>query len=148
VLAKADKGAGRALYESVCATCHTLYGNGGQIGPDLTGSGRANLDYLLENIIDPSAVVTADFRLNIVRLNDGRVLNGMISARTERTVTLRTLTEVVTVEKKEIVGAEELPLSVMPEGLLAAFDPRQKRDLIAYLMHPAQVPLPESTAAK
>jgi len=47
-----------------CAACHTLYGEGGKVGPDLTGGGRDNLDYLLENIVDPSAVVTADFRMS------------------------------------------------------------------------------------
>jgi putative heme-binding domain-containing protein len=142
VLAKADKSAGRAVYSQVCATCHTLYGQGGQIGPDLTGSGRSNIDYLLENIADPGAVVNADFRLNVVTLKDGRVLNGMVSAKTERTLWLKTMTEFVTVERSEIAKQEELPQSLMPDGLLQAFTPDQVRDLIAYLMNPTQVPLP------
>jgi len=141
-LASADKANGRAVYATVCATCHTLYGEGGQIGPDLTGSGRANLDYLLENIVDPGAVVNADMRLNVVTLKDGRVLNGMIAAKTDRTLTLKTATEPVTVERAEIVKQEELPMSLMPEGLLLAFSEAQVRDLIAYLMHPVQVALP------
>ena len=58
----------------------TLYGEGGKVGPDLTGGGRNNLDYLLENIVDPSAVVTADFRMSIVELKDGGVLNGLVAA--------------------------------------------------------------------
>jgi putative membrane-bound dehydrogenase-like protein len=140
-LAKADKSAGRTVYNQICATCHTLYGEGGQIGPDLTGSGRSNIDYLLENILDPGAVVTADFRLNVVTLKDGRVLNGMISAKTDRTLTLKTMTEPVTVERTEIVKQDEMTQSMMPEGLLQAFSPEQVRDLIAYLMHPVQVPL-------
>lgn len=142
VLAKADKSAGRLVYSQVCATCHTLYGQGGQIGPDLTGSGRSNIDYLLENIADPGAVVNADFRLNVLTLKDGRVLNGMISAKSDRTLTLKTMTEPVTVERTEISKQEELPQSMMPEGLLQAFTPEQVRDLVAYLMHPVQVPLP------
>ncbi len=146
-LAAADKSAGRVVFESICAACHTFYGHGGQIGPDLTGSGRANLDYLLENIVDPGAVVNADMRLNVVTLKDGRVLNGMIAAKTDRTLTLKTATEPVTIERAEIVKQEELPMSLMPEGLLLAFSEAQVRDLIAYLMHPVQVPLP-TTAAK
>lgn len=141
-LAAADKSAGRSVFESVCATCHTLYGHGGQIGPDLTGSGRANLDYLIENIADPSAVVNADYRLHILTLKDGRVLNGMISAKTDRTLTLKTMTEPVTIERAEIVKQDEIPQSMMPEGLLLAFSETQVRDLIAYLMHPVQVSLP------
>src|SRR6185369_13067115 len=58
-LAKADKSLGRTVFNSACAACHTLYSEGGKVGPDLTGGGRDNLDYLLENIVDPSAVVTA-----------------------------------------------------------------------------------------
>jgi putative heme-binding domain-containing protein len=141
-LAKADKSAGRVVFSQVCATCHTLYGQGGQIGPDLTGSGRSNIDYLLENIADPGAVVNADFRLQVVTLKDGRVLNGMVSAKSDRTVTFKTMTEPVTVERSEIAKQEELSQSLMPEGLLQAFTPEQVRDLIAYLMYPVQVPLP------
>ncbi len=148
VLASADKSAGRVVFESLCTTCHTLYGHGGQIGPDLTGSGRANLDYLLENIVDPGAVVNADYRLHILTLKDGRVLNGMIGAKTDRTLTLKTATEPVTIERAEIVKQEEMAQSMMPEGLLLAFNDQQVRDLIAYLMHPVQVPLPTTPAGR
>ena len=138
VLAKANLSQGRALY-ATCAACHTLYGEGGKTGPDLTGSGRANLDYLLENILDPSAVVPADMRLSILRLNDGRTLSGIIAAQNDRTLTLRTLTEEVTVEKSAITKQELSPLSMMPDALLQPLNETQVRDLIAYLMHPAQV---------
>jgi putative heme-binding domain-containing protein len=145
VLGAADKGNGRVAFESICATCHTLYGQGGQIGPDLTGGGRANIDYLLENIVDPGAVVSADFRLNVLTLKDGRVLNGMIFAKTDRTITLKSQAETVTVERAEIAKSEELPQSLMPEGLLSAFSETQVRDLFAYLMHPTQVPRPAAS---
>jgi len=90
---KADLSRGRLVFNTVCAACHTLYGEGGKVGPDLTGGGRDILDYLLENIVDPSATVTADFRMSIVELKDGRVLNTLLAARTERTLTLKTMTE-------------------------------------------------------
>jgi len=141
-LAQADMSAGRTIFAAVCAACHRLYGEGGQVGPDLTGAGRANLDYLLENIVDPSAAVSADFRMTVLNLKDGRVLNGFITARTDRTLTLRTMTEQLTLERSEISGQQELPQSLMPEGLLGALSETQVRDLLAYLMHPSQVPLP------
>jgi putative membrane-bound dehydrogenase-like protein len=134
-LAKADRNQGRSVFNTACAACHTLYGEGGKVGPDLTGGGRENLDYLLENIVDPSAVVTADFRMSIVDLKDGRVLNGLIAAKTERTLTLKTMTETLTVERGEIVDVRESTLSLMPEGLIEALTAEQARDLIAYLMH-------------
>src|SRR5207253_9001645 len=141
-LAKADKNQGRLAFNTACASCHILYGEGGKVGPDLTGGGRNNLDYLLENIVDPSAVVTADFRMSILDLKDGRVLNGLIAAKTERTLTLKTMTETLTVDRGEVAGLRESALSLMPEGLLEALPSEQSRDLIAYLMHRSQVPLP------
>jgi putative membrane-bound dehydrogenase-like protein len=141
-LSSADKGRGRVVFNQACAACHRLYGEGGQAGPDLTGAGRDNLDYLLENIADPSAVVTADFRMTVVNLKDGRVLNGLLAAKTDRTLTLRTMTETLTIERKEVESTQESKLSLMPEGLLESLTDAQRRDLIAYLMHPAQVSLP------
>ncbi len=149
-LASADKRQGRLVFHTACAACHTLYGEGGKVGPDLTGAGRDNLDYLLENIVDPSAVVSADFRMSIVELEDGRVLNGLVAAKTERTLTLKTMTETITIERREIADLRDSTLSLMPEGLLEALPPEQARDLIAYLMHRIQVPMPASakTASK
>ena len=141
-LAQADAGAGRVVFNTTCATCHTLYGHGGQIGPDLTGANRDNLDYLLENIVDPSAVLSADFRMTVATLKDGRVLNGIVTARTDRTLTLRTITDPQTIERAEIQKEEQLPQSMMPEGLLLALSETQVRVLVAYLMTRAQVPLP------
>ncbi|MFO1482905.1 MAG: PVC-type heme-binding CxxCH protein [Verrucomicrobiaceae bacterium] len=143
VLAKANLSSGRMLFTAVCGSCHMMYGQGGKIGPDLTGSGRASLDYLLENIADPSGVVSADFRMSILTLKDGRTLSGVIAESNNRTLTLRTLTESLTLDRSEITKTETSPLSMMPEGLLLAFQPDQVRDLIAYLMHPVQVPLPK-----
>jgi putative heme-binding domain-containing protein len=133
---------GRAVFNTACATCHTLYGEGGKVGPDLTGGNLDNLDYLLENVVDPSAVVAADFRMSVVELKDGRMLNCLIAARTERTLSLKTMTETLTVERSEIEDIKESSLSLMPEGLLEALSAEQARNLVAYLMHKCQVPLP------
>lgn len=138
-LAKANLSQGRVLFTAVCGACHVMYGQGGKIGPDLTGSGRSNIDYLLENIADPSGVVSADFRMSIITLKDGRVLSGVIAETNARTLTLRTLTESLTLDRSDITKTETSPMSMMPEGLLLAFQPDQIRDLIAYLMHPVQV---------
>ena len=141
-LARADRGRGRAVFERVCASCHKLYGHGGEVGPDLTGAGRDNLDYLLENLVDPSASVSADFRMVVVAMNDGRVLNGLVRRQTDRTLTLQTQTEALTLDREEIEEVKPSPLSLMPEGLLDPLGEAEVRDLIAYLMHRTQVPLP------
>ena len=138
-LAEADLVQGRQLYAGVCGACHVMYGQGGKIGPDLTGSNRSDLGYLLENIFDPSAVVSADYRMTILTLDDGRVLTGVVASETDRAVILRQATEEITVAKDEIEKREVSPLSMMPEGLLTALSDDQVRDLIAYLKHPVQV---------
>lgn len=142
VLAGADRSQGRAVFNQVCASCHKLYGQGGEIGPDLTGAGRDYLDYLLENIVDPSAAVSADFRMVIVETKDGRVLNGLARSRTDRTLTLQTQTESLVLERSEIEREQASPLSLMPEGLLEPLSKDQVRNLIAYLAQRSQAPLP------
>ncbi|MEX2577953.1 MAG: PVC-type heme-binding CxxCH protein [Verrucomicrobiales bacterium] len=140
VLEKADLSRGRVAFAKICASCHVLYGEGNRIGPDLTGSGRADLDYLLENIVDPGAMVSADQRMTVATLDDGRVLTGVVADETDRTLSLRSLTGEITVEKSRIEKREVPPVSMMPEGLLRTLPAEDVRDLIAYLMHPAQVP--------
>ncbi len=116
---------------------------GRRSAPDLTGSGRHDLDYLLENVVDPSAVVNADYRMTVLLLTDGRVLNGLVTEQTERTVTLQALTEKLTVDRREIEESQVTDLSPMPEGQLETLSEDQVRDLIAYLKHPGQVARPE-----
>lgn len=141
-LARADARAGRVAFNTACASCHTLYGTGGSVGPDLTGGGRDNLDYLLENVVDPSAVVSADFRMTVATLKDGRVLNGMVMSRGAGNLKLKTMTEIINVNRGELASLEESELSMMPEGLLEALGEATARNLIAYLMQKTQVPLP------
>ncbi len=57
-----DTALGRAVFVKTCAQCHTLFGSGGKIGPELTGSNRANLEYLLSNVLDPSAVMAKEYQ--------------------------------------------------------------------------------------
>jgi putative membrane-bound dehydrogenase-like protein len=142
-IAKSDLSAGRALFQKSCANCHVLYGVGTKIGPDLTGSNRKNVDYLLENIVDPSASVGADFRTNIVLMDDGRVINGVVIASTDRTVTLQTAQEPITLDRQSIESMTQSKTSLMPDGLLQNLNENQIRDLFGYLMSIDQVPLPK-----
>jgi putative heme-binding domain-containing protein len=69
------------VFAKTCQVCHTLFGTGAKIGPDLTGSNRQNLDYLLQNIVDPSAVMAKEYQPLVVRLEDGRVITGIRKRR-------------------------------------------------------------------
>lgn len=138
-LATADKPRGRALFAKNCATCHRLFGVGAEIGPDLTGAGRKDVDYLLSNIVDPSAVVTKDYQITVFSMNDGRVLNGIIAAETDRTITVQTATERVAIAKADIESRRQLPVSLMPDDLLGPLNPAEIRNLFGYLMSDRQV---------
>ena len=94
-------------------------------------------------MVDPSAVVSADYRMTIATLKDDRVLNGVLREQTVRTVTIQSQTGVMTLERTEIESLQDSALSVMPEGLLEGLPADDRRDLIGYLMHPQQVPLPK-----
>jgi putative membrane-bound dehydrogenase-like protein len=142
-LSAADLSRGRQVYAKNCASCHKLYDDGGDVGPALTGSQRANLDYVLENVLDPSAVVPREYQVNVVELKSGRVINGIIQAETDRSVTLRTATETILVPKDEIESRATSKLSMMPEGIFEKLTDQEVRDLVAYLRGRQQVPLPK-----
>lgn len=144
IRADADLSDGRVLFNKSCANCHRLYGEGKQVGPDLTGSQRSNLDYLLENLADPSAVVGKDYRMSTIVTVDGRVLNGLVVKQDKKSLVLQTHTDQQTIPIGDIEEQRETTLSPMPDGLLQKLSPEQVRDLICYLMHPQQVSLPAS----
>ncbi len=140
-LANADKSNGRMMFAKHCQTCHRLYGVGEKVGPDLTGGNRDNLDYLLDNIIDPSAVVDKTFRMTQMLTEDGRLITGLVTSETERTVSIRTATEALVFDKKSIQSQKITANSPMPDGIFDAMSDEQIRDLIGYLQHPTQVSL-------
>ncbi len=141
-LKNADLANGRLLAKKNCLQCHRMFGEGAAIGPDLTGSNRANLDYILSNVIDPSAEISRDFRMSIVATTAGRILTGQVVESSPNRLTLQTATERVILARDEIEEINESPLSMMPEGQLERLTKEEVRDLIGYLATPRQVPLP------
>jgi putative membrane-bound dehydrogenase-like protein len=129
----ADSKNGKAVFTKSCASCHKLNGEGGDVGPDLTGSQRANLDYVLENVLDPSAVVPGEYKMTAFYLSDGRVVTGLLKKEAGQTVTVRTVNDTLQIPAKEIDSRKPTNLSLMPEGLLDAMKDEEIRDLIAYL---------------
>jgi putative membrane-bound dehydrogenase-like protein len=136
-----DLALGRAVFAKTCQQCHTLYGSGGKVGPDITGSNRANLDYLLENILDPSAVIPNEYKATVLTLQNGRVVTGIVRAETPAALTVATANETLTVPVNEIEERSSSPTSMMPDDLLKPLSDGEVRALIAYLRHPSQAPL-------
>ncbi|QDV50479.1 PVC-type heme-binding CxxCH protein [Gimesia fumaroli] len=145
-LQKADRVQGRALYEKTCAKCHRLFGNGGTIGPDLTGANRTNMDYLLENMVDPSALIPKGYEMVVVALEDGRILNGTIVRQTDQQLTLQTQNEQLVLDRRQIEEMNQSKLSLMPEGQLDQLTKQQLADLIAYIAGNTQVKPPVAAA--
>ncbi len=145
-LAEADLSNGRAVFNKTCAACHKLFGEGQTIGPDITGSNRANLDYILENAIAPSSVVSKDYQMSTLVLEDGRVVTGLIEKETDSAYTVRTVNDVTLIAKSQVEQRIPSNLSLMPEGQLNQLSEEDARDLIAYLASPSQVPLPRVPA--
>lgn len=139
VLAKANLPHGRAIFMITCGACHMLFESGGQVGPNLTGSQRANLDYVLGKVLDPSAVVSPNYRMTVIKTRDGRVINGIVHQETDSAVTLKALNETIVVQKDEIERRNLSDVSMMPEGLLSAMSDSDARDLLGYLGSPRQI---------
>ncbi len=134
---EADSGSpfdGRALFNSSCAKCHTLFGAGGNIGPDLTAYQRSNLPRMLMHIVNPSAEIREGFENYVVQTSDGRTLSGFRADEDSQVLVLRGIDgKSLIIRKDDVEERRAISRSVMPEGLLNEFTDGQVRDLFAYL---------------
>jgi putative heme-binding domain-containing protein len=145
-IVKGDRAQGRLIFSKTCATCHTLFDSGGNVGPDLTGAQRTNLDYVLSNVVDPSAVVAKDYQVNVFATVDGRVISGIIKSEDARIVKIQTANEIIVVPIADVESRKATPNSLMPEGLLTGWKPEEVRNLMSYLAGSGQVAVPSEGA--
>ena len=125
---------GQKLFGTACAACHKLFGQGGQIGPDLTTFKRDDLDNMLLSIVNPNAEIREGYENHLVTTKDGRTLSGFLADKDNRVVVLRGIDGVnITLPQDEIQKMKAAGLSLMPEGLLDSLTEQQVRDLFAYL---------------
>jgi putative heme-binding domain-containing protein len=126
--------AGAAHFKKLCAQCHLPNAQTAALGPKLTGSGTKGIEYLVENVLDPNAVIGRDYQARIIQTASGRVLTGLVEKETETSITIRTLNESVTIAKDDIEESRVSENSFMPEGLLKPLNDREKIELLKYLM--------------
>jgi putative heme-binding domain-containing protein len=136
-----DLALGRNVFAKTCQQCHILFGTGAKVGPEITGSNRADLDYLLSNVLDPSALIGNDYLAHVIATTDGRILTGLVRGEDKDAITLVTANETLTIPKGEIDARKPSEQSMMPEDLLKPLSEHEIRSLVAYLASPAQVPL-------
>ncbi|HEY1123795.1 MAG TPA: c-type cytochrome, partial [Haloferula sp.] len=142
VLSKAEPAKGRAIFDRTCSACHKLFGEGGIIGPELTGGERGNVGHWLDNILDPNGLIGQGYELHRIEKNDGTSITGMLAAENDDELILRMVGVETRVPKKDVKSNTSLGNSMMPEGLLSGLSDEDVRDLIGYLMSPAQVAKP------
>lgn len=140
---------GRAVFARFCYACHTIFGFGTKVGPDLTDRGltpdgrpkRTDLDFLLTSIIHPSGEFAKDYEPSVVALTNGQFIPGIIKAKTAETVTLVTPNQVLKLPTSEIEEIIPSKISLMPTDLLKGLDEHELRSLIAYISGPGQTPM-------
>jgi putative heme-binding domain-containing protein len=125
---------GETVFQKACGSCHKMYGKGGNIGPDLTGSNRANLDYLLFNVLNPSGEIQEDYKLVVVTTRDGRTYSGNVISENERQITMRIVgQESIKINKSDIQSREIMPSSLMPVGIFETLQEAEVLDLVKYM---------------
>jgi putative membrane-bound dehydrogenase-like protein len=125
---------GRELFKKHCSACHQLFGEGTKLGPDLTSANRADRDFLLVSLVDPSSVIRKEFVSVVVQTTDGRVETGLAVARDDNGLTIVTpKNERKSFSAGEIEEVRESSVSHMPDTLYRQLKPQELRDLFSWL---------------
>ncbi len=125
---------GEKVFQNTCGSCHKMNGKGGNIGPDLTGSNRGSIDYLLFNVLNPSGEIQEDYKLVVVTTRDGRTYSGNVVSENTRQLTMRVVgQDAVLINKSDIQSREVMPSSLMPIGLFDNLKESEVLDLVKYL---------------
>ena len=129
-----DPVAGRVVFKRLCAQCHKMYGEGAEVGPDITRNGRASFEQLLSNVFDPSLVIGSAYQGLTVVTKEGRVVSGLPAEDSPQRVVLK-----VQGDKQEIIARGDIDevvpskLSLMPEGIEKQLQPKELHDLFAFI---------------
>ena len=111
-----------------------MFGEGNEIGPELTHANRKKTDELLATIVNPSAMIRKEYVSFLVHATDGRVLSGLLVEQTAGSVTLLSAkNERTVIARDQIESLDESPTSLMPDNLLRPLKPQELRDLFSYL---------------
>lgn len=142
-----DVSLGRRVFTKVCMECHTLYGIGSKVGPDLTEAKtpdgrlkRGDVNFLVTNIVDPSAEIAKEYMPLVVTTTSGKVIIGIVKEETEDDLILQ-MPGIIVVKKKDIEERQTSKVSIMPGDVLKPFNDHEVRSLFAYLGTSKQVPL-------
>ena len=129
-----DPHKGQAVFKKLCGQCHKIYGEGQEVGPDITVNGRSSFEQLLSNVFDPSLVIGAAYQARTVVTADGRVVTGLVAEDSPQRVVLKIQGgKLETIARDEIDEMETSKLSLMPEDLEKQLKPEEIADLFSFL---------------
>jgi putative heme-binding domain-containing protein len=132
-----EPSAGKFIYATRCASCHQLFDEGRDIGPELTGYERENLDFWIHAMVNPSLELREGYLNYVALMKDGRTIMGLMKEQSPRTVSLQDMNgEVDVLNRGEMESLTASPISLMPAALLQDLDPQQLRDFFSYLTQP------------
>ncbi|MEM7393350.1 MAG: LamG-like jellyroll fold domain-containing protein, partial [Verrucomicrobiota bacterium] len=124
------------VLSALCTTCHTMNGQGGQIGPDLSGAGAMGLEGLLRSTLTPNAAMESGYRIYRVEMKNGDIIDAFFVREDPQAVVIRQVgLSDRRIPRSEIASSRFIRRSLMPEGLLEALSDEQAADLLAYLMN-------------
>lgn len=126
--------AGPALFQKACAQCHKIYGQGQEVGPDITSNGRANFDQLVSNVFDPSLVIGTGYQATTVVTVKGKIFTGLLVENSKERVVLKVQGGILeTIPRTDVEELKTSANSLMPEGMEKQLTPGEWADLFAYL---------------
>lgn len=132
-----DAEKGKVLFTQRCTVCHTLFNEGGKVGPDLTGYERSNPDFWLTAVLDPSIEIREGFGAYIAKLKGGQALMGILTKQDATGITLKDVAgQMHSAKSDDVESLEASPISIMPEGLFTGMSDADLRDFFAYVMKP------------
>src|SRR5439155_18743170 len=124
-----DAHRGIEVFNRVCGQCHKIYGQGQDVGPDITANGRASIEQLLSNVFDPSLVIGAAYQARTVQAADGRIVTGLLAEDSPQRIVLKVQGgKLETIAREDVDAMKVSELSLMPEGLEKQLKPQEIAD--------------------
>ncbi len=125
---------GHAVFKRVCAVCHKIYGEGQDVGPDLTSNGRNDFDQLISNVFDPNMVIGPGYQATTIATSDGRILSGLLVENGKERVILKLQGgKAETIQRSQVEEMKTGELSLMPDSFETQLTPQDIVDLCAFL---------------
>lgn len=134
-----DAARGYALFRQptgpMCVRCHSVFGEGGRVGPELSDAGaKYGADELAVALLAPSQRIAEGFAAVSLELASGELVFGQIASEDAETLVLYDTNGATRrVAAKDVVRRDASRTSLMPEGLAALVGREGFADLVAYL---------------